>query len=146
MSFRVCIFNTLILFSIFFVSACKKKCTSTTTNHSRSQILIDQSNPGNPHWDQAIANFNFSQSTIQHSGDECDADECSTSLTIENTTDSAFVVAFTLSYSYGTAFWNYNGSVEVDSGSTKSAGEISKSCSDVSLGSLQMIVASISYQ
>ena len=146
MSFRIFIFNTLIIFSIFFVSACKKKCTSTTTNHSRTEILIDHNNPGNPHWNQAVGNFEFNQSTLLYSGDECDPNQCSTSLTIQNTADSAFVVSFTLSYINGFNAWNYNGSAEVDPGATKSIGEISKSCSDVSLGSLQIIVTAISYQ
>ena len=121
-------------------------CTEQITNSPRS-VHFFAFRAACPYFNQVVASFKFNQSSKSFSGTtSCPASQCSTTLIIQNATSRKITFDYKITFTLNFVKWDYQGVAIVDAGAALNVGEVSNSCTSLSLGQIVIQSASITYQ
>lgn len=146
------LFVFIMTVTSFLLGGCEKEnndakaCTPQTSNSPRSGNFFDFKTTS-PYYNQVVAVFKFNQASTSYSGGtNCPSDQCSTTLNIQNVTTKKITFDYSITFTLNFVQWNYQGLAVIDPGATLNVGEISKSCTSLTLGQIVVQSNNISYQ
>ena len=158
------LYLALLFLGVNFLAGCEKDpttdvnpppptatCVETTTPYFKSVNFFDFRTTS-PFYNQAVANFRFSQDSKSYRSSNpslpltCPSLSCKTDLLITNNTNRKITFDFSVSFSLNFAAWNYQGAVTINPASSVNVGTINSNCARIDLGTVLLQSSNIAYQ
>ncbi len=120
-------------------------CTRLSQNAVQTINFFDLQN-SSPFFNQVVANFEFSQTSDSYSGGPgCPPMACQNYLVIRNLTDKTISFDYSITFTLNSIKWNYQNAAVIPPGSSVDVGQINSDCGSITLGSILIQSAKITY-